>query len=140
MTLKTYSGSCHCGAVHFEADLDLAAGSNRCNCSLCFKARAWFAFATGAERFRLLSGQDALREYRWKPPGSTEPSLTYAFCGTCGIRVYGRGELPALGGTFHGVPVTTLDAPADELVASPITYFDGRNGRPDRAPEDIRLL
>jgi len=141
MTLKTYSGSCHCGAVRFEAELDLAAGSNRCNCSLCFKARAWFAFAQGAERFRLLRGADALTEYRWTPPGRSEPFLTYAFCRHCGIRAFARGDLPALGGIFHAVPVTTLDdAPADDLAGSPIHFADGRHDHTDRTPEDVRLL
>jgi hypothetical protein len=63
MSLETHAGSCHCGAIRFEADLDLDEGSNRCNCSYCAKARAWFAFAKGPERFRLLDGA-GVSEYR----------------------------------------------------------------------------
>lgn len=141
MSLKTYTGSCHCGAIRYEADLDLAAGSNRCNCSFCFKDRGWFALAEGAEHFRLLSGGDTLREYRWTPPGKPHPFLTHVFCGHCGIRVFGRGEFPPPGKLFHAVLLTTLDdVSTDELAASPLRYFDGRHDRFNAPPADTRVL
>jgi hypothetical protein len=71
MTYLRYHGSCHCQAVRYEAEFDLAAGSNRCNCSLCGKARAWFLFVRG-DNFKLLSGDDVLSTYQWVPPGRAE--------------------------------------------------------------------
>lgn len=133
MAVETFLGSCHCGAVRFEADLDLAEGSNRCNCSYCAKARAWFAFVKGAERFRLLDGASAT-EYRWTPPGRPAPHLRFSFCRTCGIRTFARGELEALGGVFHAVHVPTLALTQEQLARLPIRYLDGRAGRYDQAP------
>jgi hypothetical protein len=141
MALKTYSGSCHCGAVRYQADLDLSAGTNRCNCSHCTKARAWFALARGKQRFRLLSGAEALSEYRWTPPGRSESNLSYRFCKNCGIRAFARGDHESLGGVFHAIPVNALDdVDPDELAAAPIHYVDGRNDRFNGAPEDTRLM
>ena len=60
--LKTYQGSCHCGAVRFAADLDLAQPTFRCNCSICRRNRFWVAVAR-PEGFRLLAGQAELTEY-----------------------------------------------------------------------------
>ena len=137
---KTYTGSCHCGAVRFEADIDLAQGTNKCNCSICSKSRAWFSFVPGS-RFQLLQGADALTEYRWTPPAKPEPFLHFFFCKTCGVRTHARGEHESFGGVFNAVAIATLDnADADELAAAPVNYIDGKHDRFDQKPADIRLL
>ena len=139
MALETYTGSCHCGAIRFEAALDLEEGSNRCNCSYCAKVRAWFAFAKGAQRFRLLEGS-GVSEYRWTPAGHTEAHLTFTFCRTCGVRTFARGELESLGGTFHAVHVPTLDLSPAQRAAIPIRYVNGRDNRYDESPENPHAI
>ena len=139
--VKTYTGSCHCGAVRFEADIDLAAGTNRCNCSICAKSRAWFAFAKGPTAFRLLSDPEALATYQWTPPGMPSPHLSYRFCRHCGVRAFARGDLPALGGVFHAVHIPTLDDVSEaDRTTSPIRYIDGRAGEFEREPAETRWL
>lgn len=139
MALKTYSGSCHCGAVRFEADIDISKGTIRCNCSICAKTRAWFAFVT-ADRVRMTNGAEALADYQWTPPGKPHPHLHYRFCRTCGVRAFAQGDNPALGGAFYAVAVATLeDANPDELAAS-IKSVDGRNDHYDQRPKDTRLM
>lgn len=133
MSVQTYMGSCHCGAIRFQTELDLDAGSNRCNCSYCAKARAWFAFAKGAERFRLLASP-GVSEYSWTPPGQPGPHLTFTFCRTCGVRTYARGNLASLGGVFHAISVPALELSPEEFAAIPIRYLNGRDGRYDEAP------
>ena len=82
---QTYQGSCHCGAVRFEADLDLSQSSFRCNCSICRRTRFWPAVAR-QEGFRLLAGQAELTPYRF----NTDKNEHY-FCRTCGVRPFGVG-------------------------------------------------
>jgi hypothetical protein len=139
VTLKTYSGSCHCGAVRFEADVDLSQGTIKCNCSSCTKARSWLVVAS-PDRYRLVAGSSSQSVYEWTPPGHAEPSIQFHFCEHCGIRTPGRGMAEAMGGVFYAVPVTLLEVDPDELAAAPIHYVDGRNDRFDRSPADTRLL
>lgn len=132
---KTHRGSCHCGLVRFECELDLAAGpTSKCNCSICTKARFWKAVVP-AKDFRLLEGADALTDYQFG-----RKSIHHLFCRRCGVKPFGRGHLDGFG-DFVAVNVTCLDdATAEELAAAPVLYEDGRNDAYDRAPAETRHL
>jgi hypothetical protein len=138
MAEQHYEGGCHCGAVRYEVDLDLAKGSIRCNCSLCSKSRAWFAFTT-ADKFDLKSGEGDLIRYRWTPPNRPEPNLTYYICSTCGVRTHAEGMDPK-GHHTVAVQLATLEGADPDVLAKGIQYVDGRHDRFDRQPDDIEAL
>ena len=131
---KTYHGSCHCGAVAYEAGFDLADGTFKCNCSVCRKKRSWLAIVQPVD-FRLVSGRDHLREYLF---GSG--SIHHLFCETCGVSSFARNDNETIG-PFIAVAVNCLDdANAEELAAAHIAYFDGLHDRYDAAPTETRHL
>jgi hypothetical protein len=116
---KTYTGGCHCGAVRFEADLDLAAGVTRCNCSICLKlGKAGILLKPSA--FRLVRGEGDLSDYQW---GSRIGHLL--FCKHCGIHAFGRGHLEVLGGDF--VSINALCLEGVEVLELPVGHWDGRH-------------
>jgi hypothetical protein len=140
MTLKTHTGSCHCGAVRFEAEVDLAQGTVKCNCTSCSKARSWLVF-TPADRFRLVAGAESQANYQWVPPGQSASTVEFHFCKVCGIRTPARGEGEAFGGTVYAIQVSLLDdIDPEELAAAPTQFLDGRHDRFDKQPHDVRFL
>jgi hypothetical protein len=135
MTMKTYKGSCHCGAVAYEADIDLSAGTGRCNCTYCTKTRAWKSFVKPAA-FRLLRGAGATTSYHKHPQAPVKH-----FCSTCGVYTHEAGSADYMGGEFVGVFLASLDdVEASELVAAPVRYADGRNNNWGNAPAETRHL
>lgn len=121
--LKTYPGSCHCGAVRFEADLDLTQPTYRCNCSICRRNRFWAAVAT-PEHFRLLAGKDELTEYLFNTRRNQ-----HFFCRRCGVRAFGVGNDTPVGKMF-GVNIGCLEGMSEEELSKiPVTCVDGMNDR-----------
>lgn len=138
--MKTYTGSCHCGEVRFECDLDLAAGTRKCNCTFCYKTRFWKAFARG-NTFRLLQGEEFLSDYRGPDSLWPEGNVHHYFCSRCGVRPFSRGYLEEFGGWFHCVNVACFDNATDEeLAAAPVQYEDGKHDNWNLAPAETRHL
>jgi hypothetical protein len=119
--LKTYQGSCHCGAVRFEADLDLTQPSYRCNCSICRRTRFWAAVAK-PEHFRLLKGESELTQYVF----NTKKNHHF-FCRHCGVHGFGVGNETPIG-KMYGVNIGCIEGVSEkDLAKIPITYIDGMN-------------
>jgi hypothetical protein len=130
---KKYLGGCHCGLVRYEAEIDLSAGTFKCNCEICTKKRLWGAIASPND-FRLLSGQAHLKEYR-------PYYIHHLFCERCGIHSFAWGENPDLGGKFYGVALACLDnIDPSELIEAPVVYFDGRHDNYQSPPAETRHL
>lgn len=131
----TYHGSCHCGAVAFEADVDLAEGTGGCNCSICMKTRNWTAIVA-PERFRLMQGAWHLAEYRF---GSESGS--HNFCHTCGVHLFCLGYLEEIGGDFVAIRVNCLDdVPWWDLAEAPVRSADGRHDNWWQEPKFTAIL
>jgi len=132
---KTYNGSCHCGKVRFQALIDLAEGTGKCNCSICTKTRAWGAIVK-PDAFTLLAGEGELSLYQFN-----SHSTKWLFCRNCGVRSFGRGNVPEIGGAYVSVAVNCLDdVTLEELSTAPVRYMDGRNNNWFEAPAETRYL
>ena len=121
--LETYKGSCHCGAVRFEAKLDLAQPTFRCNCTICRRNRFWVA-AAKPENFRLVSGREMLTEYLF----NTKKNQHF-FCRVCGVRAFGVGNETPMG-KMYGVNIGCLEGVSEERLSQlAIIYVDGLHDR-----------
>ncbi len=115
MNPEHYTGSCHCGAVRFEANADLGQ-TITCNCSICRRTGAILAFVPASD-FTLVSGADALSDYQFN-----KKTVHHLFCKTCGVRPFGRGIGPD-GREMVAINVRCLDD-VDLAALRPVA-FDG---------------
>ena len=132
---QTYTGGCHCGAVRYEADMDLSQGTLKCNCSMCRKTRAWLV-GIGADDFRLLKGEEELSDYQFG-----RKNIHHLFCKHCGVKSFGRATTGPDGKGMVAIMLACVDNLSDaDLAALPIMYVDGRNDDMKKAPAETRHL
>ena len=117
MSEKHYTGSCQCGAVTFEAELDLD-HTLTCNCSRCQRLGSVLSFTPRA-KFVLKSGEGALSEFTFN-----KHKIKHKFCKVCGIEPFafadGRDGAP-----MAAVNVNCLDGVEPRSLNS--KHVDGRS-------------
>ncbi|MBL9014532.1 MAG: GFA family protein [Myxococcales bacterium] len=117
MPVAKHQGGCHCGAVRYTVEIDPAAESIACNCSICGKSGSYLQFVT-PDKFSLDQGEDQLTDYQFN-----KNVIHHLFCRTCGIRSFARGAGP------HG-PMVAINVRCLDDVNTfdlPTKQFDGRS-------------
>lgn len=114
--MARYHGSCQCGAVSYDVELDLGQ-TITCNCSRCQRMGFVLAFAP-AGSFELRSGADAVTEYRF-----ASKTIRHLFCRTCGVESHAEGKNPD-GSAVFAVNVNCLEGVDPRSLKS--HHVDGR--------------
>ena len=115
---KKYTGSCHCGKVRYEVELDLSSPVIACNCSMCGRCGSLLAFVP-AERFKLLSGEEALKDYQFN-----RRVIHHVFCSTCGIKPFAKG-VNKDGTETRAINTRCLEGV--DIALLKVHHFDGKN-------------
>ena len=111
-----HRGSCHCGAVSFTVEAPARLELLDCNCSMCRRLGYWHLIVP-RDRFELLSGEGALREYRFGTGRAR-----HLFCDTCGVKAF---YTPRSHPDSWSVNARCLDAATVE--STHLVPFDGAN-------------
>jgi hypothetical protein len=125
MSISKHSGTCLCGDVRFEAEVDLAAGS-RCNCTVCTRLGVTASLVKPAA-FTLLSAESTLGSFTRTP----EIGARY-FCARCHIYCFSKGHLDILGGDFVSVNLNCVDG--FDVSQAEVVYWDGRHDNWEAGP------
>lgn len=111
-----HRGACHCGAVTFEVETERDIVLDDCNCSICAKT-GFLHLIVPRSRFRILSGEDKLTEYRFNTG-----TARHLFCPVCGVKPF---YVPRSNPDGWSVNFRCLDR--SEFGDVQIRPFDGRN-------------
>ena len=116
--MTTHQGSCHCGRVAFEVEVD---GNNKtataCNCSICQRKGSLLWFVP-RDAFKLTTPESNASEYEFN-----KHRIAHRFCPVCGIHPYAFG-VDQKGNQMAAVNIRCLTD--IDLDAVPVKHFDGR--------------
>lgn len=112
-----YHGGCHCGAIAFDVDGDLAQVIE-CNCSICTKRGALLWFVP-RDRLKLATPESALATYTFNTH-----RIRHHFCPACGCAPFATGT-DAQGKPMAAINVRCLDG-VDPAALTKVPY-DGRS-------------
>jgi hypothetical protein len=118
MNTTKHHGSCFCGDVQFEVEVDLSKGS-RCNCTICTKLGGVGSIVKPAA-FTLLGPESKLASFTRTP----EIACRF-FCARCHIYCFGKGHLEMLGGDFVSVNLNCVDG--FDVSGAALIHWDGRH-------------
>lgn len=117
--MRTYRGSCHCGAIRFSFEHDdVIKEGGRCNCSICKRKGAVMSkFTLKPEHIHIEANDTLLGSYRF---GSQVAN--HFFCKTCGIYPFhttlrAPGEYRVNLGCIDDIDIFNLD----------VSVFDGKS-------------
>jgi hypothetical protein len=120
--MVVHTGGCHCGRVRFEVTASAKIRVLDCNCSICSKS-GYLHLIVPANRFKLLSGQDALNTYSFNTHAAK-----HFFCSTCGVKSF---YIPR--SHPDGVSVNARCIDSETIEAMSVAPFDGRDWEKARA-------
>jgi hypothetical protein len=120
--MVVHTGGCHCGRVRFEVTASAKIRVLDCNCSICSKS-GYLHLIVPADRFKLLSGEDALNTYSFNTHAAK-----HLFCSTCGVKSF---YIPR--SHPDGVSVNARCIDSETIEAMSVAPFDGRDWEKARA-------
>lgn len=132
MNTEVLTGTCHCGATGWSMTGD-PGPVTACNCTLCRRYGALWAYDFEHERIRL-SGPTSVYTRVGKP----NPALEIHFCAQCGCVLAWRGLRLEDDGRRR-MAVNVRLAPPEAVAHLPIDHFDGLDTFED-LPRDGRCV
>jgi hypothetical protein len=116
--MKTYKGSCHCGAISFSFKHQAIKDGLRCNCSICKRKGAVMStFILSPDEIEIKAEDGVLSQYQF----DTKIAKHY-FCKHCGIYPFHQTMRKA---GFYRINLGCIDEIDTDMLK--LDIFDGKS-------------